>query len=155
MSSLKPLRHPDNIHELIQTTFDADLPLVGGWGYSQEEATIVKSLPDNMPIFQLEHMITTIRAHLEMNIMQEALDRYAGINANEKYREKITTPLAVFDKVTYEVTGIKEDLYHAFIKEYKAGYDDASLDLNAHFKRRKESTFIREMVHYFEVSTLN
>jgi len=131
-----------------------DLPLSGDWGYSKERATIINSLPKDMQAFLLEHTVTSIRAHLEMNITQEKENRYGGINANEKAREVVRTDTAVFDKITYEITAIKEDLYNAFIKEYKEGYDNGSLDISDHFKRRKEATLIREVIHYFEVSSI-
>ena len=154
MAPFKPLQENTNIQELIKETFDADLPLSGDWGYSKDRATVINALPQGMPILQLEHTITSIRAHLEMNITQEKETRYGGINANERAREVIHSDSASFDKVTYEITAMKEDLYNAFIKEYKAGYDNESLDLNDHFKRRKEATLTREVIHYFEVTNI-
>ena len=154
METFKPLQENTNIQDLIKETFDADLPLSGDWGYSKDRATIINVLPKGMPILQLEHTITSIRAHLEMNITQEKENRYGGINANEKAREVINIDTVVFDKVTYEITAMKEDLYNAFIKEYKEGYDNESLDLNDHFKRRKEATLTREVVHFFEVTSI-
>ncbi len=154
MVSFDTLEENTNIQELIKETFDMDLPLSGDWGYSKERATIINSLPKDMQAFLLEHTVTSIRAHLEMNITQEKENRYGGINANEKAREVVRTDTAVFDKITYEITAIKEDLYNAFIKEYKEGYDNGSLDISDHFKRRKEATLIREVIHYFEVSSI-
>ena len=153
MTIFNTLKENTNIQELIKETFDADLPLSGDWGYSKEKASIIESLPQGMPLPQMEHTLTTIRAHLEMNITQEKENRYGGINANEKAREVISSGSTIFEKVTYEITAIKEDLYNAFIKEYKAGYESEELDLNEHFKRRKEATLIREVTHYFEVSS--
>ena len=154
MTTFNTLQENTNIQELIKTTFDADLPISGDWGYSKEKASIIEALPQGMPLPQLEHTITSIRAHLEMNITQEKENRYGGINANERAREVISSDIAIFHKVTYEITAIKEDLYNAFIKEYKEGYDNEALDLNDHFKRRKEATLTREIVHYFEVSNI-
>jgi hypothetical protein len=87
-----------------------------------------------------------------MNITQETENRYGGINANEKAREENKSDTGIFHKVTYEITGIKEDLYNAFIKEYKEGYGKEAFDLNAHFQHRKEATLTRKVIHYFEVS---
>jgi len=154
MTIFNTLKENTNIQELIKETFDADLPLSGDWGYSKEKASIIESLPQGMPLPQMEHTLTTIRAHLEMNITQEKENRYGGINANEKAREVISSGSTIFEKVTYEITAIKEDLYNAFIKEYKEGYENEMLDLNDHFKRRKEATITREVVHYFEVSNI-
>lgn len=154
MTTFNTLQENTNIQELIKETFDADLPVSGDWGYSTERASIVAALPQSMPLPQLEHTITSIRAHLEMNITQEEANRYGAINANEKAREVIKLDTSTFDKVTYEITAIKEDLYNAFIKEYKEGYENETLDLTDHFKRRKEATLSREIIHYFEVSTI-
>jgi hypothetical protein len=151
MTNFNELPEQENIQKFIKDTFAVDFPLSGDWGYNQEKATVIESLPQGMPPKQLQHTLTTIRAHLEMNITQEQDKRYGGINANEKSREIISNDTKVFEKVNYEITAIKEDLYNAFIKEYKAGYESEELDLNEHFKRRKEATLIREIVHYFEV----
>ncbi len=151
MTIFKKLQENHNIQELIKSTFDADLPLAGDWGYTKEKATIIESVSEGMPLSQLEHMVTSIRAHLEMNITQAQENRYAGINANERAREESKSKEGIFNKVTYEITAIKEDLYTAFIKEYKEGYGKKDFDLNEHFKKRKEDTLTREVVHYFEV----
>ncbi len=152
MTTFKKLQANSNIQELIKSTFDADLTLTGDWGYTKEMPTIIEALPEGMPLAQLEHMVTSIRAHLEMNITQEQENRYGGINTNEKAREESKNDKGIFNKVTYEVTAMKEDLYTTFIKEYKEGYGKEDFDLNDHFKRRKEATLTREVVHYFEVS---
>ena len=154
MSTFKKLQENNNIQELIKSTFDADLPVAGKWGYTKENATIIEAVQDSMPLSQLEHMVTSIRAHLEMNITQEQENRYGGINANERAREESRSEEGIFNKVTYEITAMKEDLYTAFIKEYKEGYGKEEFDLNKHFKRRQEATLTREVVHYFEVSAL-
>jgi len=151
MTTFKALQENTNIQELIKTTFEADLPISGDWGYNKERASIIAALPQGMPLPQLEHMITSIRAHLEMNITQEKENRYGAINANEISREESQNDEIVYDKVTYEVTAIKEDLFKQFMLEYKEGYEKESFDIGEHFKRRKEATLTREVVHYFEV----
>lgn len=152
MITFKTLKHNNDIQELIKSTFDMDLAISGGWGYTQDDATIIDTLPEGMPLKQLQHMLTSIRAHLEMNITQTEENRYGGINANERSREEHKEQADIYDEVQYEITGIKENLYTAFIKEYKAGYGKETFDMATHFKKRKEATLTREVVHYFEVS---
>ena len=154
MTTFQEIPKNNDIKQTIKEIFDVELLISGNWGYSETQATVIEGIENAMPLTQLEHMLTTTRAHLEMNITQKEDNRYGGINANEKAREQISSGTATLDKVTYEISAIKEDLYNAFIKEYKAGYDNGELDLNDHFKRRKEATLIREIVHYFEVSNL-
>ena len=154
MTTFKKLKEDNNIQELIKSTFDVDIPLSGGWGYAKEEATIIKALIKNQSLSQLQHIITSIRAHLEMNITQDKEHRYGAINANERVREEIETKEGLFHKVTYEITAMKEDMYNAFIKEYKEGYNKEEFDLNTHFKKREKATLTRTVSHYFEVSQL-
>ena len=154
MTTFKKVQENTDIRELIRSTFDVDLPLTGSWGYTEEEATVVEALPEGMPLLQLEHIFASIRAHLEMNITQEPANRYGGINVKEKVREQNKIEKGLVDKVTYEVTAMKEDLYDAFIQEYKEGYSKEDFDLNDHFKRREAATLTREVIHYFEVSAL-
>ncbi len=152
MITFEPLKHNNDIQELIKSTFDMDLAISGGWGYTQDDATIIEALAEGMPLKQLQHILTSIRAHLEMNITQTPENRYGGINSNERSREEDKVQENIYDEVQYEITGIKEDLYTAFIKEYKAGYGKETFDMAAHFEKRKEATLTREIVHYFEVS---
>jgi len=154
MPTFKNIENTQDIKESIKSLFDVDLDIEGAWGYSKEEATVIRSIENKMPINQLQHMIITMRSHLEMNISQEEDNRYGAINANESTRESLEDNTLKYDKVTYKITAIKEDLYKAFIKEYKEGYENG-LDLSTHFKKREEATLEREVVYYFEVGNLS
>ncbi len=152
MPTFQEIQNDKDIKKTIKTTFDVDLSINGNWGYTKEQATIIKAIQNGMPITQLEHMITTMRAHIEMNLTQEKELRYGAINANEVSREVCQNDEFIYDKVTYEVTAIKEDLFNQFIHEYKEGYEKEGFDLSEHFKRRKEATLTRKVTHYFEVN---
>ena len=154
MTTFKQLQENTNIHELIHATFDVNLPISGKWGYTKTSPTVIEALPEGMTIIQLEHMLTSIRAHLEMNITQEKTYRYAGINTNEIAREQNKDTKDIIDKVIYKITAIQETLYNTFIKEYKDGYGEEAFDLSAHFKKREESTLIRNITHYFQINKL-
>jgi hypothetical protein len=154
MSTFQKIQNDTNIQQTIKDTFDVELSMEGNWGYTKENASVIKSVQNEMPLNQLEHMITSMRAHIEMNLTQEENNRYGAINANERARETIHNDALVYDKVTYEITAIKEDLFKAFILEYKEGYEKESFDLSEHFSRRKSATLTREIVHYFEVSNI-
>ena len=154
MTTFKQLQENTDIRELIHATFDVDLPLSGGWGYTKASPMVIEALPEGMTLVQLEHMLASIRAHLEMNITQEKTDRFAGINANETAREQSKDTKDLVDRVIYKITAIQETLYNTFIKEYKEGYGKEEFDLAAHFKKREESTLTRNTTHYFQISKL-
>lgn len=151
MKQFEPLFHEDNLKAIISSAFDMDLPISGGWGYTREEATIIHHL-DNIPLTQFEHTFASMRAYGEMNMSLPEDQRYGSINVNECQREQIDLEGKTYDKVTYEISAMKEDVYAALIDEYKAGYGKIEFDMEDHFRRRKESTLKREVIHWFEIT---
>ena len=149
----KELPTQDNLQAFIEAAFNIKFPLSGDWGYTQENATVIENLPEGMTVNQLEHTLAMMRAQLEMTLTQEESSRYSGINVNEKRREKITNADG-FEKVIYEVSGMREEDYKCFVQEYKDGYESNELDLNDHFQRRKEATLKREVIHWFKISSM-
>ena len=152
MSTFKPLESDGDLQEVIKSAFDTTLSVSGAWGYTQALATIIKKT--DLPILQLEHTLASMRAYIEMNMTQEKEERYGSINVNEIAREQTEENSQVYDKVTYEITAMKEDTYALFINEYKEGYGTEDFDLTEHFKRRKEATLTRTATHWFEVSNM-
>lgn len=153
MKQFEPLIHEENLKVIINSAFDMDLPVSGGWGYTREEATIIHHL-DNIPLTQFEHTFASMRAYGEMNMSLPEDQRYGSINVNERQREQIDLEGKTYDKVTYEVSAMKEDVYAALIDEYKEGYGKMEFDMDDHFRKRKESTLKREVIHWFDISEI-
>ncbi len=147
MSSFQKVKVDGTIKDMVQSIFDSSLEIDGNWGYSQESATIINS-SNTIPIKQLQQMLISMRAYLEMNITQSQEDRYANINPNELSREEISDN---YHRVTYQITAIKEDIYNQFIKEYKEGHNQKDFDLTAHFNKRKEASLTREVIYWFKI----
>jgi hypothetical protein len=154
MPQFEQIPSDEPVHKIIKAAFDTDLPLEGGWGYTQALATVITANPEGIPLSQLEHMIASMRAYLEMNMTREEKDRYGSINLNETERETIHKDQKVYHKVTYEITAMLESRYAAFINEYKEGYGTESFDMEEHFRKRKEATLIRYEPYWFEVSQI-
>jgi len=150
MVSFQSLDHTDDLKKILHTAFDSDLPVSGSWGYTQEDATVIK--PSDIPLNQIQHVFASMRAYVEMNMTLPEEERYGSINVNEQKREALVVDGKSYQKVSYEITAMKESLYKQFIKEYKEGYGKASFDLNAHFNQRKEATLTREVTHWFEIN---
>ena len=142
------------IAEVLLSAFDADLPISGGWGYEKNAPTIIESNEEALPIRQIEHMLASMRAYLEMNMTLEKEERYGSINLNELSRETVEEDGKVYDKVSYEISAMKETVYADFIEEYKEGYGKEGFDLEGHFSRRKEATLTRVVTYWFEVSKI-
>ena len=149
MAEFVPIKSDDDLREVIKAAFDADLAISGAWGYTQELATIIEST--EAPLAQLEHMLASMRTYIEMNMTLPPEERYGSINLNETHREQIKENTLVYDKVTYEITAMKEEVYNAFIKEYKEGLGKEDFDITAHFEERKKATISINEVYWFEV----
>lgn len=153
MPSFEILKSNNDLKEIIKTAFDASLDISGDWGYTQESATVIHS--SDIPLGQFEHMFASMRAYIEMNMTLSPEKRYGSINLNEADREQIRIGTLNYDKVTYTVTAIKEQIYNLFINEYKEGYGKAEFDMTAHFNKRKEATLAREVIHWFQTPSNN
>lgn len=149
MSTFKQLKSDNNLNEIIKSAFNTDLQLSGSWGYTQESATIITT--STVPLTQTQHKFAFMRAYTEMHMTLEEKERYGNINLNELHREQIVLKNLIYDKVTYQITAMKEDLYSTFIQAYKQGYGKDDFDMTEHFSQRKKSTLTRVAVHWFEV----
>lgn len=153
MKQFEPLIHENNLKEIIKSAFDMELSISGGWGYNREEATVIHHL-HNIPKNQFQHTFASMRAYGEMNMSLPEEERYGSINVNEQSRETLEDAEKIFEKVTYSIDAMKEKDYAAFIDEYKEGYGKSSFDMEDHFKRRKEATLTRNVVHWFDTTEI-
>ncbi len=151
MGEFKALPDTEPIREVIKAAFDADLDIEGSWGYDKTHPTRILSLPSNATLSQVQHMLASMRAYLEMHLTLPKEERYGSINLNEISREEYTENARTLHKVVYEINAMKERDYNRFIDEYKGGYGKEDFDLEAHFRARKEATLSREVVYWFEV----
>ncbi|WP_373029378.1 hypothetical protein [Sulfurovum sp.] len=149
MIKFAQLQSDNDLKEVIKSAFDANLALSGAWGYTQELSTIIEST--DVPLKQLEHMIASMRTYIEMNMTLPEEERYGSINLNETDRTQEHVGNLIYDKVTYEITAIKEDTYASFIKAYKEGLGTEGFDITEHFNQRKKATIIRNEVYWFEI----
>lgn len=149
MFKFEQLKSDNDLKEVIKSAFDADLALSGAWGYTQELATVIEST--ELPLTQFEQMIASMRTYIEMNMVLQKEDRFGSINLNEIHREQESVGNLLYDKVTYEITAMKEDIYTSFINAYKEGYGTEGFDMTEHFDQRKKATLTRNEVYWFEI----
>jgi len=146
MQKFKEIVAEENLREFVKVAFNADLEIAGAWGYIQELATVI-SKENEGSVAQIEFTLATMRAYLEMNMTLEEEERYGAINLTELKRESLDN----FDKVTYEISAMKERDYKTFIAEYKEKNGEADFNMSQHFQRRKEVTLKREVIYWFKV----
>ncbi len=150
MKNFQEIKPGDDIKEVIKAAFDAELAVSGEWGYTKELATMIND--SQTPLNQVEHTLASMRAYLEMNMTLDKDERYGSINLSEKNRVEVQEDARLFHKVSYEISAMKENVYADFIDEYKQGHSKPDFDISDHFKRRKDATLLRDVIHWFEIS---
>ena len=146
MLEFQEIQADNPIKEVINSAFDMKLDIEGAWGYTQELSTIILSTDSPLP--QLQHILASMRTHIEMAMTLTEEERYGSINLTEISREEVD---ANYHKVVYKVTAMKESLYKAFIGEYKEHHGSKEFDMKRHFEKREEATLKREVVYWFKV----
>ena len=146
MQEFKEIEAQKDLHNFIKVAFNADLKVSGGWGYTQSLSTIIEQGNEGT-VAQIEFTLATMRAYLEMNMTLEEDERYGAINLSEISRESDDE----YEKVTYEISAMKELTYKKFIAEYKENSEKPDFDMTEHFNRRKEATLRREVDYWFKV----
>jgi predicted small secreted protein len=149
MQTFQQLQREEKLQELLYTAFGVELDVSGGWGYTQEEVTVLHDL--SVSVAQVGHVFATCRAYLEMNMTLSEEERYGSINLNEKEHQEFTIEGMKYHCIAYEITAMKELAYKAFIDEYKENSENPDFDMGAHFSRRKEATLVRNVEHWFKV----
>jgi hypothetical protein len=138
----------ENLSEVLKETFDVDLNISGGWGYDNNSAVIVEHL--DISIDQFLHMFATIRATIEMNLMQDEENRYGGINVTFLEGEQFEIENKIYDHITFEITAMNEKKYAEFIQEYKDNYGkNEAFDMDNHFKRRTQNNITLKSDYWF------
>jgi hypothetical protein len=147
-TSFEQLDSVDDMSQIIEEVFGVKLDITGGWGYDNKRAVIVNTL--DVPIDQFLHMFASIRVNIEMNLTREEDERFGGINLTFVEGEQFEIENQIFDKITYQVTAMKESEYADFIQEYKDNYGkNPDFDMSDHFKRREESKITLESDFWF------
>gem|GEM_PF-379025 len=144
----------ENLSSVLKDTFDVDLNISGGWGYDNKSAVVVNCL--DIPIDQFLHMFATVRATIEMNLMQDEENRYGGIKVAFLEGEQFEIENKIYDHITFEITAINEKKYAEFIQEYKDKYgktkdiqEKEAFDLSDHFERRAQNTISLKSDYWF------
>ena len=146
MQEFKEIEAEEDLANFIQVAFNADLKVSGGWGYTKALATIVEQGNEGS-VAQIEFTLATMRAYLEMNMTLEEDERYGAINLNELSR----VVEGEYEKVTYEISAMRELEYKKFIAEYKENSEKPDFNMTEHFNRRKEATLKREVIYWFKI----
>ena len=111
-----------------------ELPIRGGWGYSQEDAVIIdKNDPTVVPGMPfdgvgIEHVFIEKRIYEELIIFRPENDRFTKVQWNLKTQELIEIDNRVYDKLIYSITAWRDRDYEALQKERNPEWDLDNLE---------------------------
>ena len=119
-----------------------ELPIAGGWGYSQAEACIIDKndpLVDLLLPFDgvaLEYVFVEKRIYEEMIISRQEGEKFSGIKWNLVEQNIFHEGDKVFDKLIFEINAFPEYDWEELKTEFEGrhGFAHPAFDLEAHEK---------------------
>ena len=149
--------------EIIADHFQSlrgELPIRGGWGYSQEDAVIIdKNDPTVIPgmpfdCVGIEHIFIEKRIYEELIIFRPENDRFTKIQWDLKTQELIEIDNRVYDKLIYSITAWRDRDYEALQKERNPEWDLDNLESAPLLKHNAPNNQDRDRFKFFSSKDL-
>lgn len=138
-----------------------DMPIMGGWGYSIEDAVIIDkndpTVEKGMPFdgVGLEYVFVEKRIYEELIIFREQDDRCAGIKWNLLKQETQLNNGKRYDVLEFEVTGFLEKHWLELKDEWEGlnGFASPDFDIEAHTQKSDSLMFRYVTQYYFDITS--
>lgn len=137
-----------------------DLPIDGGWGYSQADACILTREPDTAgdrsqdDMLGIENLFIEKRIYLELIVSRPAGEKFAGIEWAEVQQALVEQDGKKFDRRSFVVSGFLEAHWEELKQEWESakGFRSPSFDADVHNKKRLgyQKRFATE--YWFDIS---
>lgn len=161
---IMPLTSDKTPRQILAEDFKSlggELPIRGGWGYTQEDACIIDkddpvvSLDIPFDGVGIEYIFVQKRIYEEMIIFRPDGEKFSGLDwkliKQELYQDNDRT----FDKLVFEITAFPDKDWDELKTEHggQNGNGSPTFDLDAHMKKRQEKmiTFSREF--WFDITS--
>lgn len=164
MQLLYPIKTKESPRKILAAHFKSlrgELPISGGWGYSQAEACIIEKndpLVDASVPFDgvgVEYVFVEKRIYEEMIIFRPEGERFSGIKWSLQEQRTLHEGRRVFDKLVFEITAFPENDWEELKAEFEEPQDFGHPGFNAeaHERKRQEKMmrFTREF--WFDITS--
>lgn len=151
--------------EIIADHFQSlrrELPIRGGWGYSQEDAVIIdKNDPTVVPgmpfdCVGIERIFVEKRIYEELIIFRPENDRFTKIRWELKEQELIKIDNRVYDKIIFSITAWRDADYDALQKERNPEWEldsEPCAECIAYDKKCHELQVVYEREYWFDITS--
>ena len=138
-----------------------ELPIRGGWGYSQEDAVIIDKndpvVPSGIPFdgVEIEYIFVEKRIYEELIIFRPPEERFAGIKWNLLKQRLTEHNGRSYDLLTFEVTALPGKDCEELKGEWEGpnGYGSSGFDVDAHFSKRDAKAIRYVTEYWFDITS--
>jgi len=162
---LEPIMTAETPRQVLAADFPRtlkELPIRGGWGYTQADACIIDK---NDPIVSkvmpfdgigIEYVFAEYRNYEEMIVFRPEGEKFSGI------RQKLEMQYLIheddgrsFDKLVFNVTAMRDQDWDEMKAEFEGpnGYGSPGFDEEAHEKRRRYLTMHFKRECWFDITS--
>lgn len=161
--TFQPAQLPSNLNprNVIKECFKKDLPIRGGWGYTQEDCVILdknddtvnKSIPFNG--IGYEHLFAEKRLYIELIVSRPENDRYSEIKWSLQKQSLVNSGGKSFDKLIFDVTAFHDSDWEKLKSEFEGpnGIKSPGFDAEAHERKRNELMVKFESIFWFDITS--
>jgi hypothetical protein len=138
-----------------------ELPIRGGWGYTQADACIIdKNDPIVNPVLPfdgvaIEYVFVEKRIYEELIVFRPEGQKHSGIRWKCLEAKIASEGDRVFDNLTFEVTAFRDSDWDSLRAEWEGpdGHENSAFDVAAHEARRQEKLLRLTREFWFDITS--
>lgn len=156
--TVKPLRTRESPRQLFVQHFKSidELPIRGGWGYSQEDAVVIDRddpiVPRDQPFdgVGIEYVFVEKRLYEELIIFQPKGHKFSGIRWELADQRTVSEQGRKYDVLRFDVTALPDADWDALKAEWEGpdGFESPDFDHEAH-QRKREAALVHYVAEYW------
>ncbi|MBE9549437.1 MAG: hypothetical protein IMF09_08550 [Proteobacteria bacterium] len=144
-------------------SFKEDLPISGGWGYSEEDTVVIdkndavaaKGTP--FDVIGTERIFVEKRILEELTLFRPENDRFSNIEwklAKQELRSDFYTGRK-FDILLFDVTAIPDADWEQLQSEWRSnnGFQESQSAFDGHIKKRNSKTVHYQAEYWFDITS--
>ncbi|MCL4556536.1 MAG: hypothetical protein M1572_06590 [Gammaproteobacteria bacterium] len=164
MQPITPIKTPRSPRIVLAQMFkslNGELPIHGGWGYSQQDACIIDQddpAASNQLVFDglaIENVFVEKRIYLEFIVARPENQKFSGIEWKKKFQQLIQDDDRYYDHLTYHVSAFSDADFAELKAEFEGpeGISHPNFDMAAHELKRREKMQHFEREYWFDITS--
>ena len=155
LERIEPIKTDAVLRDVLKEDYKVDLPIEGGWGYSQSTSIKFLKQETRYDFVSLEYQIAQWLLFEELIIFRERDDLHSGIEKKLKQQKMFEENGRRYDVLEFEVTCWHDFYWEKLKTEWDEAKANSSIDpsfLKDHEKKRNEAMLRFNRTYYFEIT---